>query len=82
VSPLVDRAGTPLAIRGAPGSDHDGALGFLPVVNSDTPPRFLNGIVLGAAQVTEPTLLAANADDSLRFHEFVREHPFRPLIPN
>jgi hypothetical protein len=38
--------------------------------------------VLGAAQVTEPTLLAANADDSLRFHEFVREHPFRPLIPN
>jgi len=74
-------AGTPLAVSLAPGNDHDGALGFLTLANIFKPLPILRDILPDAAKPAEPTQLADKAYDSWRFHRFVQEQGFRPLIP-
>jgi transposase len=81
LSLLVGRAGTPLAVSVAPGSYHDGALGFLTLANIYKPPPILRGILPDAAKTSEPTLLADRGFDSRRFRQFVHDQGFRPLIP-
>jgi len=81
LSLLVDRAGTPLAARLAPGNYHDGPLGVLTLANIYTPPAILRDILPDAAKTADPTLLADKGYDSLRFRQFVQEHGSRPLIP-
>jgi transposase len=81
LSPLVDRAGIPIAVSAAPGNYHDGALGFLTLANIYKSPPILRGILPDAAKTAEPTLLADKGYDSLGFRQFVHNHGFRPLIP-
>jgi hypothetical protein len=78
---LVDRAGVPLAVRLAPGNDHDGALGVRTVANSSQPPAILRGILPDRAKASAPTRRADTGDDRLRFRRFVQEPGVRPLIP-
>ena len=81
LSLLVDRDGTPLAIRVSPGNYHDGPLRVLTLANIFKPLPILRGILPDLAKTVEPTLLADKGYDSRRFRQFVQERGFRPLIP-
>ena len=56
-------------------------MGCLTFANGLMPLPILRGILPDAAKTAEPTLLADESYDGLRFWTFVHDQGFRPLMP-